>query len=152
MKLAPHWKGPYRVLTVLGSQGDPGLMYRIGCPLDSDGAEQIVHYNRLKPYTLPLPPGSFSGSTSSPVPSQLDNGLVHGDWVAEELLMASGVRADPATASGGPPPHLSRFGRAVKPELCFCVDATQGGLRIHYVLADPPCVVRKGLTCTSQKS
>ena len=28
---------------------------------------------------------------------------------------------------------------------------TQGGLRTPYVLADPPCVHRKGLTCASQK-
>ena len=30
--------------------------------------------------------------------------------------------------------------------LWFHVDATQGGLRTRYVLADPPCVHRKGLT------
>ena len=37
MKLAPLWKGHYRVLAVLGSQGELGLTYRIACPLGSDG-------------------------------------------------------------------------------------------------------------------
>ncbi len=58
MKLAPHWKGPFRVLAVLGSQGEPGLTYSIGYPLDSDRQKQVVHYDRQKPYTLPVPPGS----------------------------------------------------------------------------------------------
>ena len=34
------------------------MLYHITCPLDSDGQGQIVHYNRLKPYMLPLLPGS----------------------------------------------------------------------------------------------
>lgn len=61
MKLAPHWRGPSRVLAVLDSQEDPGLTYGIGNPLNSDRLEQVVHYNRLKLYTLPLPAHS-SGS------------------------------------------------------------------------------------------
>ena len=28
-KLSPHWRGSYRVLVVMGSQGEPGLTYRI---------------------------------------------------------------------------------------------------------------------------
>ena len=35
--------------------------------------------------------------------------------------------------------------------LWFHVAPTQGGLRTNYILADPPCVHRKGVTCTSQK-
>ncbi len=119
MKLAPYWKGPYRVLDVLGSQGDPRLTYRIGYPLDSDGQVQIVHYDRLKPYTLPLPPGSFSSSSPPPVPSQMDDGLVHGDWVAEEPLVAGSVETDAATGLNEPPPQLSRFRRAVRQPVHF---------------------------------
>ena len=54
MKLALHWKGAYRILAVLGSQGGLRLTYRIACPLDSRGRTQVFHYDRLKRYTLPL--------------------------------------------------------------------------------------------------
>lgn len=116
MKLAPHWKGPFRILAVLGSQEDAGLTYRIGCPLDSDGHEQVVHYDRLKPYTLPLPPGSLSSSSPPSVLSRLEDGLFH---VAEEPLIAGGVGSESATGSSEPPPRLSRFGRAVRQPVHF---------------------------------
>ena len=44
-----------------------------------------------------------------------------------------------------------RLQTGVKGWLWFHVDATQGGLRTLYVLADPPCVHRMGLTCASQE-
>lgn len=119
MKLAPHWKGPFGILAVLGSQGDSGLTYRIGYSLDSDGQEQIVHYDWLKPYTLPLPPSSSSSSSPPSVLSRLDNGLLHGDRVAEEPLIAGGVGTESATGSSEPPPRLSRFGRAVRQRVHF---------------------------------
>ncbi len=63
MKLDPHWKGPYRVLAVLDSQSEPGLTH-IGSPLSRE--EQVVHYDRLKPYTLFIPAESSSGPPPSP--------------------------------------------------------------------------------------
>ncbi|KAK3506113.1 hypothetical protein QTP70_002660, partial [Hemibagrus guttatus] len=35
MKLAPHWKGPYRIAQVMDSCGEQGLTYRIENPFDS---------------------------------------------------------------------------------------------------------------------
>ncbi|XP_049918280.1 uncharacterized protein LOC126401206 [Epinephelus moara] len=80
MKLAPHWRGPYRVLSVLGSQGEPGLTYHIGSPLDFDGQGQVVHYDRLKPYTLPMAAGFSDSLPASPLyaPSLLDEGSPEG--------------------------------------------------------------------------
>ncbi|KAI4887649.1 hypothetical protein NFI96_026195 [Prochilodus magdalenae] len=54
MKLAPHWKGPYQVLQVMDSGGVPGLTYRIASPFDCTERQQVVHYDRLRPYTLPV--------------------------------------------------------------------------------------------------
>lgn len=65
MRLAPHWKGPYRVLAVLDSQGEPGLTYRIDNPLN--GQKQVVHYDRLKLYALLMPAGSSSSFPTSPL-------------------------------------------------------------------------------------
>ena len=48
MKLSPHWKGPYRVVQVLVSDGEAALTYRIINPLDPMERAQVVHHNRLK--------------------------------------------------------------------------------------------------------
>ncbi|XP_046707916.1 uncharacterized protein LOC124387547 [Silurus meridionalis] len=46
MKLAPHWKGPYKVVQVMDSGGEPGLTYRIVNPFDNAERAQVVHYDR----------------------------------------------------------------------------------------------------------
>lgn len=46
-KLAPHWKGPYRVVQALVSGGEAALTYRIVNPLDPLERAQVVHHNRL---------------------------------------------------------------------------------------------------------
>ncbi|KAK3513982.1 hypothetical protein QTP70_000824 [Hemibagrus guttatus] len=93
MKLAPHWKGPYRIAQVMDSCGEQGLTYRIKNPFDSGERAQIVHYNRLRPYTLPVSPRSQNKTLSNARDSQ-----------PESLSLESGV-------SGGEvrdPPHESR--------------------------------------------
>uniref|UniRef100_A0A3P9GYP2 Integrase catalytic domain-containing protein n=1 Tax=Oryzias latipes TaxID=8090 RepID=A0A3P9GYP2_ORYLA len=65
-KLAPHWKGPYRVDQVLASGAEAALTYRIVNPLDMSERAQVVHHDRLKRYTLPLPAGSPNDSMSTP--------------------------------------------------------------------------------------
>ncbi|MGH0192428.1 UNVERIFIED_CONTAM: hypothetical protein FKN15_012823 [Acipenser sinensis] len=56
MKLSPHWKGPYEILDCLGStEDDPGVNYRIRYLLEPTGNSQVVHYNRLRKYTSPVP-------------------------------------------------------------------------------------------------
>lgn len=52
MKLAPHWRGPFKVTSVLDSGSVPGLTYRTKDPLVDDGLELVVHYDGLKPYIL----------------------------------------------------------------------------------------------------
>lgn len=54
MKLAPHWKGPYKIVQVMDSCGVMGLTYRIVNPFDAGERAQVVHYNRVRPYTLPV--------------------------------------------------------------------------------------------------
>lgn len=81
-KLAPHWKGLFWVLEVLGLPEDSGPTYRIAFPLHPKGEEQVVHYDQLKPYTLPLSPGSLSDSSPPLVPSQRNNGLLQRGRVA----------------------------------------------------------------------
>uniref|UniRef100_A0A3B3DD48 Integrase catalytic domain-containing protein n=1 Tax=Oryzias melastigma TaxID=30732 RepID=A0A3B3DD48_ORYME len=61
-KLAPHWKGPYCVDQVLASGVEAALTYRIVNPLDPLERAQVVHNDRLKLYTLPLPAGSLHGN------------------------------------------------------------------------------------------
>lgn len=121
MKLAPHWRGPFRVLAVLDSQGEPGLTYRIGSPLNPDGLGQVVHYDRLKPYTLPWPTDSSDSSSASPVhaPSLLDEGSTHGDWGADEPLADGGPGAAQDTATSRPERTVSRSGRTVKKPVRF---------------------------------
>ena len=92
MKLAPHWKGPYRVVQVLVSGGEAALTYRIISALDPMERAQVVHHDRLKPYTLPLPAqtvpatpvavgsppvveSSLPQSRDQPRAGELDNGL-----------------------------------------------------------------------------
>lgn len=69
-KLAPHWKGPFVVQECLGSDVDsPGVTYKIRYLLDDSGRSQIVHYNRLRPYTAPVPDinrGTPAGSSAPP--------------------------------------------------------------------------------------
>ena len=45
-KLAPNWKGPYRVLSSAPSQ----LTVKIQSLFDDDRKEMVVHKNRIKPY------------------------------------------------------------------------------------------------------
>ena len=108
MKLAPHWKGPYRVLAVLGSGGVTGVTYRIDSPLDSDGQEHVVHHDRLRPYTLPWPPGSASSLSAPPQRafSHREEGLVVDNWDSEVPL---------DYGSEGGQQTVSRSGRSVRP-------------------------------------
>lgn len=52
-KLAPRWKGPYKVLKRLDREGCPGVTYEITDPKDPRAKSWIVHYNRLKAYKGP---------------------------------------------------------------------------------------------------
>lgn len=121
MKLAPHWKGPYEVLAVLGSQEEPGLTYCIGYPLDSNGQEQVVHYDRLKPYTLPLASGSSSCLPTSLLhaPSRPGERPSCGEWAAEDPLVAGGTGTVQVTGTTVPQQTVSRSGRAVSRPVRF---------------------------------
>ncbi|CAL9701656.1 unnamed protein product [Knipowitschia caucasica] len=61
MKLAAHWKGPFRVADTVNSGEVTGLSYRICDPL-VDGPGLVVHFDRLKPYTLGSLPSRPSGA------------------------------------------------------------------------------------------
>ena len=91
MKPAPHWEGPYRVLAVLGSQGGLGLTYRIACPLDSDGRTQVVHYDRLKRYTLPLRSGLLPSYFPPTYSRMRDPPMRTGQLRSPSLLLAQGL-------------------------------------------------------------
>lgn len=116
MKLAPHWKGPFQIVQVLESGGEPGLTYRIISPIDSDERGQVVHYNRLRPYTLPVPTLS-STERLSLVPDSLS------DSHSKEPDILGGVKCsspqkDLGEVLEGPDkltPVMSRAGRRLKP-------------------------------------
>uniref|UniRef100_A0AAV2LVC5 Reverse transcriptase RNase H-like domain-containing protein n=1 Tax=Knipowitschia caucasica TaxID=637954 RepID=A0AAV2LVC5_KNICA len=93
-KLAPHWRGPYQVVQVFSSGSEPALTYDIINPLDSQERSQVVHHDRLKPYTLPLP--------ARPPASRV---------VASDPFLHGGEASlEPALAQ----PQQSRSGRLVK--------------------------------------
>jgi len=116
MKLAPHWKGPFQIVQVMESGGEPGLTYRIVSPIDSDERGQVVHYNRLRPYTLPFPTPS-STEKLSVVPDSLPDSPP----TEPEILggvKCSSPREDLGEVLQGPEkliPVMSRAGRRLKP-------------------------------------
>lgn len=119
-KLAPHWRGPYRIVDVLAPEGGAALTYRIMNHLDSLERAQVVHHDRLKRYTLPpqtvveppaflqSSPASGSSVVTSPRVSEgvgtegLDSGLLVGDW-GSQLAQSRWGRAL------RPPVHLRDF-------------------------------------------
>ncbi|CAL9702844.1 unnamed protein product [Knipowitschia caucasica] len=93
-KLAPHWRGPYQVVQVFSSGGEPALTYDIINPLDTQERSQVVHHDRLKPYTLPLPARSPASRVVASDP------FLHGGEASLEPALAQ--------------PQQSRSGRLVK--------------------------------------
>uniref|UniRef100_A0A8C2IA21 Gypsy retrotransposon integrase-like protein 1 n=1 Tax=Cyprinus carpio TaxID=7962 RepID=A0A8C2IA21_CYPCA len=120
MKLAPHWKGPFKIAQIFDSGGEPGLTYRIVSPMDSDGQGQVVHYNRLRPYTLPVPTLS-SDERLSVVP----HFLPYSPYKESDMLgglQHSKLQKNLSEALEGPDqciPGVSRAGRRLKPPGCL---------------------------------
>lgn len=82
MKLAPHWKGPYKIAQVMDSCGEQELTYRIENPFDSGERAQVVHYNRLQPYTFAVSLLSLNQTLSNARDSQpfsLESGISGGE-------------------------------------------------------------------------
>jgi len=118
MKLAPHWKGPYQVMQVMNSGDVPGLTYRIANPLESDERQQVVHYERLRPYTLAvlLPrPGIAPSPSPSPGPSSSSVPCSPGtEFSGPDQDGLSEVARGPCS-TGVPATVRSRRGRALRP-------------------------------------
>ena len=83
-KLAPRWKGPYKVLASPSCENQNPVTYSILDLQNPDAKPKRIHYNRLKPYRssilpqrlppplLPTPPSpitALSGSIPLPTPS-----------------------------------------------------------------------------------
>uniref|UniRef100_A0A3B3ILD1 Gypsy retrotransposon integrase-like protein 1 n=1 Tax=Oryzias latipes TaxID=8090 RepID=A0A3B3ILD1_ORYLA len=115
-KLAPHWKGPYRVEQVLTSGGEVALTYRIMNPYDPLGKALVVHRDRLKPYTLPMPAIS-SGTAHQTSPIHRDPGgpLQPREEGLPERDASNTVPEDNSMAV----PGYSRCGRRLKPPSWF---------------------------------
>ncbi|CAG5897368.1 unnamed protein product [Menidia menidia] len=108
MKLAPHWKGPYRVVQVLASGGESALTYRIVSALDPMERAQVVHHDRLKLYTLPLPAQAVPTPAAVRSPLGVESSLPqHGDQ-PQTGEMDNGL-------CGTLPELQSRSGRVVRP-------------------------------------
>lgn len=54
VKLAPHWKGPFKVLSAHPSAQGESVTYTIVDVHDLKSKPQCVHYNRLKPFISPI--------------------------------------------------------------------------------------------------
>ncbi len=52
-KLAPKWKGPYKILRRMDKDDSPGVTYEITDPRNPQSRRWVVHHNRLKPYKGP---------------------------------------------------------------------------------------------------
>lgn len=119
MKLAPHWKGPYKIAQVMDSCGEQGLTYRIENPFDSGERAQVVHYNRLRPYTLPVSPLPQNRTLSNAQDSQpeslsLESGVSGGEVCVPPQEDLS-VLSDPPCSVKGSVPDMSRTVRVRRP-------------------------------------
>uniref|UniRef100_A0A3B3CH96 Integrase catalytic domain-containing protein n=1 Tax=Oryzias melastigma TaxID=30732 RepID=A0A3B3CH96_ORYME len=115
-KLAPHWKGPYRVEQVLTSGGEAALTYRIVNPYDLLDKALVVHHDRLKPYTLPTPAVS-DRTTHAPSPIHRHHGgpLQPREGGLPERDCLNAGQEDSSFVV----PGYSRSGRQVKPPSRF---------------------------------
>lgn len=62
-KLAPKWKGPFKILRRLDKGDNPGVTYEITDPQNQQSRKWVVHHNRLKPCK-----GSFQHLPAPTVP------------------------------------------------------------------------------------
>ena len=117
-KLAPHWRGPYQVVEALSAGGEAALTYRISSPLDSMEKTQVVHHDRLKRYTLPVPSGTVRSSLpapqASPLLADLPLPLLQGN--VEQRLSGGRDMCQNGEFSGSEPAQ-SRRGRVLRPPL-----------------------------------
>ncbi len=115
LKLAPHWKGPYKIVQVMDSCGVLGLTYRIVNPFDAGERAQVVHYNRLRPYTLTVSSMSQNQTRSDVPDSQPQAKLVSPQKDQSTLsdLQCSVKESEPSVSKTGrvrrPPGHLKDF-------------------------------------------
>lgn len=119
MKLAPHWKGPYKIVQVMDSCGEKGLTYRIVDPFDAGERAQVVHYNRVRPYTLPVSLVSQNQTLSNVPDSQpeslsLESGVSGGEECVSPQKDLSALSESPCSVKG-PEPYMSRTGRVHRP-------------------------------------
>lgn len=119
MKLAPHWKGPYKIVQVMDSCGELGLIYKIVNPLDSDERAQVVHYDRLRPYTLPIPSLSQNQTLENVFDSFPTSSSPEVDMPGREECVFPqsdlSVLPDKQCFDNKPEPNVSRTGRLLKP-------------------------------------
>ncbi len=119
LKLAPHWKGPYKIVQVMDSCGVLGLTYRIVNPFDAGERAQVVHYNRLRPYTLPVSSMS-QNQTLSDVPDSQPESIPLGSEDSDGAKLVS-PQKDQSTLSDlqcsvkESEPSVSKTGRVRRP-------------------------------------
>ncbi len=73
-KLAPKWKGPYKILRRMDKDDSPGVTYEITDPRNPQSRRWVVHHNRLKPYKGPQKdlPATFPPGAELPVISNAE--------------------------------------------------------------------------------
>ncbi|KAL0151981.1 hypothetical protein M9458_052699 [Cirrhinus mrigala] len=118
-KLAPHWKGPYKIVQVMDSCGELGLTYQIVNPFDAGERVQVVHYNRVRPYTLPvsalsqtqtLSNAPYSQPESLPLESDVSGGA---ECVSPQKELSA--LSDSQCSVKGAEPSVSKTGRVRRP-------------------------------------
>ncbi len=119
LKLAPHWKRPSKIVQVMDSCGVLGLTYRIVNPFDAGERAQVVHYNRLRPYTLPVSSMS-QNQTLSDVPDSQPESIPLGSEDSDGAKLVS-PQKDQSTLSDlqcsvkESEPSVSKTGRVRRP-------------------------------------
>lgn len=126
LKLAPHWKGPFQIQRRMDLPGEVGVTYQLCSPFGDDQVRQTVHYDRMRPYTLPvaLPASGVPAAVQPATPETGDLPRGSTGPAAPRLTVSEPVLVSPdiSPAGGGclsspgqPSGRVTRAGRFSRP-------------------------------------
>uniref|UniRef100_A0A3Q3K986 Integrase catalytic domain-containing protein n=1 Tax=Monopterus albus TaxID=43700 RepID=A0A3Q3K986_MONAL len=102
-----------RMKLVMDSCGELGLTYRIVNPFDANEKAQVVHYDRLRPYLLPVTHSQPLSDVHSQLSVSMESGVSGGAGLASPQTGLSAL-SDSRCSGESFGPSVSRTGRACK--------------------------------------